>query len=123
MLVFRTRSYNFLKNHLLALFVILLLFQDYLERIDATGSLGLSIESILSYELGEVTRSKDSAVPELLPCGYLVGDSLSISVRLRGPADNSLDSLAFETLIPKSILQRYHKENRYSFCMPYFFFY
>jgi hypothetical protein len=52
---------------------------------------------------------KDSQVPELLPYGYLVGDSQnSIHVCLKGALHScSVDALAFETLIPKSIVQRY----------------
>ena len=46
-------------------------------------------------------------MPELLPCGYLVGDTTNITVALRGTSQNSVDALAFETLIPKSIVQRY----------------
>ncbi|KAJ8413043.1 hypothetical protein AAFF_G00106250 [Aldrovandia affinis] len=45
--------------------------------------------------------------PELLPCGYLVGESNTISVTLRGVSVHSQDSLVFETLIPKPMLQRY----------------
>ena len=73
------------------------------------SNLGLSAESIWSYHIGEVVRYKDSQVPELLPYGYLVGDSQnSIHVCLKGALHScSVDALAFETLIPKSIVQRY----------------
>ncbi|KAK5896205.1 hypothetical protein CgunFtcFv8_009829 [Champsocephalus gunnari] len=47
------------------------------------------------------------SVPELLPCGYLVGDSNIIKVNLKGVKENSIDSLVFDTLIPKPIIQRY----------------
>ena len=59
-------------------------FKDYVLRIDPNTSLGLNGESILCYNLGEVTRSKDQDLPELLPCGYLVGDSTNISLTLKG---------------------------------------
>lgn len=75
----------------------------------------------------------DSELPELLPCGYLVGDSMTIRLTLKGEwglstvseisrvllsgwcfemsvsgtKQNSVDSLAFDTLIPKSIIHRY----------------
>lgn len=54
-------------------------------------------------------RYKDNQVPELLPYGYLVGDlQNSIHVCLKGALHSgSVDALAFETLIPKSIVQRY----------------
>lgn len=83
--------------------------QEYLERIDPGSNLGLSQDSIWSYHVGEIVRYKDSKEPELLPCGYLVGgSSSSITVCLKGALHSgSLDALAFEMLIPKSIIQRY----------------
>ena len=83
------------------------IFKEYLLRIDPISSLGLSSESVLSYHLGEATRSKTTEFPPLLPCGYLVGDVQDISIVLRGASTNAVDVLAFETLIPKSIVQRY----------------
>ncbi|XP_069694202.1 protein sickie isoform X2 [Periplaneta americana] len=84
-------------------------FKEYVLRVDPVSNLGLSAESIWSYHIGEVVRYKDSQVPELLPYGYLVGDSQnSIHVCLKGALHSgSVDALAFETLIPKSIVQRY----------------
>ena len=49
----------------------------------------------------------DGELPELLPCGYLVGDTTNIMVELKGPMQNSIDAMSFEALIPKSIMQRY----------------
>ena len=49
----------------------------------------------------------DSEVPELLPCGYLVGDTTNVTVELRDARHDCVDALAFETLIPKSFLLRY----------------
>lgn len=70
-------------------------------------SLGLCLDSVWSYHVGEVVRYKDSKLPDLLPCGYLVGDTSDITVCLKGALHSgSLDALAFETLIPKSIVQR-----------------
>ncbi|XP_078797967.1 neuron navigator 3 isoform X10 [Oryzias latipes] len=87
--------------------VIRRLFKEYVFRVDPITSLGLSSDSIVSYRMGEVIRSHGSEVPELLPCGYLVGDSNVIKVNLRGMKENSIDSLVFDTLIPKPIVQRY----------------
>ncbi|XP_055081633.1 neuron navigator 3 isoform X3 [Periophthalmus magnuspinnatus] len=87
--------------------VIRRLFKEYLFRVDPSSSLGLSSDSIVCYRMGDVVRSHSSEVPELLPCGYLVGDSNVIQVNLKGVRENSLDSLVFDTLIPKPILQRY----------------
>lgn len=82
-------------------------FKEYVLRVDPVSNLGLNAESVHSYNLGEVTISKDSELPELLPCGYLVGDSMSVRITLKGTKQNSVDSLAFETLVPKSIVHRY----------------
>lgn len=82
-------------------------FQEYVLRVDPVSNLGLSAESVYSYHVGEVSRYKDSEVPELLPYGYLVGDTQQIRLSLKGALQNgSVDALAFETLIPKSIVQR-----------------
>ncbi|KAM9705349.1 neuron navigator 3 isoform 3-T3 [Menidia menidia] len=87
--------------------VIRRLFKEYVFRVDPGTSLGLSSDSIVSYRMGEVIRSHTSEVPELLPCGYLVGDNNIIKVNLKGLKENSIDSLVFDTLIPKPIIQRY----------------
>ncbi|KAM9327927.1 neuron navigator 3 [Pholidichthys leucotaenia] len=87
--------------------VIRRLFKEYVFRVDPLTSLGLSSDSIVCYRMGEVIRSHASEVPELLPCGYLVGDNNIIRVNLKGVKENSIDSLVFDTLIPKPIIQRY----------------
>ncbi|XP_078021339.1 neuron navigator 3 isoform X22 [Epinephelus lanceolatus] len=87
--------------------VIRRLFKEYVFRVDPLTSLGLSSDSIICYKMGEVVRSHASEVPELLPCGYLVGDNNVIKVNLKGVKENSIDSLVFDTLIPKPIIQRY----------------
>ncbi|KAM8908420.1 neuron navigator 3 isoform 4-T4 [Spinachia spinachia] len=87
--------------------VIRRLFKEYVFRVDPHTSLGLSSDSIVSYRIGEVVRSHTSEVPELLPCGYLVGDNNVIKVNLKGVKENSIDSLVFDTLIPKPVVQRY----------------
>ncbi|XP_061663743.1 neuron navigator 3 isoform X5 [Syngnathoides biaculeatus] len=87
--------------------VIRRLFKEYVFRVDPVTSLGLSSDSIISYRMGEVVRAHSSEVPELLPCGYLVGESNVVRVNLKGVKDSSIDSLVFDTLIPKPIIQRY----------------
>lgn len=83
------------------------MFKEYVQRIDPDTSLGLSGESIWSYHVGEVVRYKDSAFPDLLPYAYLVEEEDTLRVCLKGAMHSgSLDALAFETLIPKSIIQR-----------------
>ncbi|XP_070313399.1 neuron navigator 2 isoform X6 [Odocoileus virginianus] len=87
--------------------VVRRLFKEYIIHIDPVSQLGLNSDSVLGYSIGDVTRSNTSETPELLPCGYLVGENTTISVAVKGLAENSLDSLVFESLIPKPILQRY----------------
>ncbi|XP_074429934.1 neuron navigator 3 isoform X8 [Larus michahellis] len=87
--------------------VIRRLFKEYIFRVDPTTSLGLSSDCIASYSIGDVIRAHSLEVPELLPCGYLVGDNNVITVNLKGVEENSLDSFVFDTLIPKPITQRY----------------
>ncbi|XP_066580836.1 neuron navigator 3 isoform X2 [Amia ocellicauda] len=87
--------------------VIRRLFKEYVFRVDPLTSLGLNSDSIVSYRMGDVIRAHASEVPELLPCGYLVGDNNVITVNLKGVKENSIDNLVFDTLIPKTIVQRY----------------
>uniref|UniRef100_A0A4W3IXW0 Neuron navigator 3 n=1 Tax=Callorhinchus milii TaxID=7868 RepID=A0A4W3IXW0_CALMI len=87
--------------------VIRRLFKEYIFRLDPTTSLGLTSDSIVSYNIGDIVRASNLEVPELLPCGYLVGESNVITVNLKGVAENSVDSFVFETLIPKPLTHRY----------------
>ncbi|XP_051547116.1 neuron navigator 3-like [Myxocyprinus asiaticus] len=87
--------------------VIRRLFKEYVFRVDPLTSLGLNSDSIVCYRMGDVVRSHTSEVPELLPCGYLVGDNNIITVSLKGVKEGSIDDLVFDTLIPKPIIQRY----------------
>ncbi|XP_059787250.1 neuron navigator 2 isoform X11 [Balaenoptera ricei] len=87
--------------------VVRRLFKEYIIHVDPVSQLGLNSDSVLGYSIGDIKRSNTSETPELLPCGYLVGENTTISVAVKGLAENSLDSLVFESLIPKPILQRY----------------
>ncbi|KAF5918918.1 hypothetical protein HPG69_005959 [Diceros bicornis minor] len=87
--------------------VVRRLFKEYIVHVDPVSQLGLNSDSVLGYSIGEIRRSTASETPELLPCGYLVGENTTISVTVKGLAENSLDALVFESLIPKPILQRY----------------
>lgn len=48
------------------------------------SQLGLNSDSVLGYSIGEIKRSNTSETPELLPCGYLVGENTTISVTVKG---------------------------------------
>lgn len=67
--------------------------QEYVFRVDPLTSLGLNSDSIVCYRMGEVVRSHTSEVPELLPCGYLVGDNNIIKVNLKGRWQGSKEFL------------------------------
>ncbi|KFR11813.1 Neuron navigator 2, partial [Opisthocomus hoazin] len=87
--------------------VVRRLFKEYIIHVDPVSQLGLNSDSVLGYSIGEIKRTNSTETPELLPCGYLVGENNTISVTIKGICENSLDSLVFESLIPKPILQRY----------------
>ncbi|XP_026033562.1 neuron navigator 2 isoform X9 [Astatotilapia calliptera] len=89
--------------------VVRRLFKEYITHVDPVSQLGLSSDSVQGYNIGEIHRpSSPSAAntPELLPCGYLVGDN-TINIQLKGAGSENVDSLVFDTLIPKPMLQRY----------------
>ncbi|NXU88242.1 NAV2 protein, partial [Xiphorhynchus elegans] len=87
--------------------VVRRLFKEYIIHVDPVSQLGLNSDSVLGYSIGEIKRTNSAETPELLPCGYLVGENNTIAVTIKGICENSLDGLVFESLIPKPILQRY----------------
>ncbi|KAM5170954.1 neuron navigator 3 isoform 2-T2 [Mantella aurantiaca] len=87
--------------------VIRRLFKEYIYRVDSASNLGLTSDGITNYSIGEIIRANNTEVPEMLPCGYLVGENNIITVNLKGVEESSLDSFVFDTLIPKPITQRY----------------
>uniref|UniRef100_A0A8C2PPS5 Neuron navigator 2a n=1 Tax=Cyprinus carpio TaxID=7962 RepID=A0A8C2PPS5_CYPCA len=87
--------------------VVRRLFKEYIRHVDPVSHLGLGSDSVEGYRIGEVIRSSGADTPELLPCGYLVGENDTINISLKCVNSQSEDSLVFETLIPKPMLQRY----------------
>ncbi|XP_057687881.1 neuron navigator 2 isoform X2 [Corythoichthys intestinalis] len=90
--------------------VVRRLFKEYITHVDPASQLGLSSDSVEGYNIGDIHRPRSPSAahtPELLPCGYLVGDSNTINIQLKGVSSDSVDSLVFDTLIPKPMLQRY----------------
>ncbi|XP_057584517.1 neuron navigator 1 isoform X2 [Hippopotamus amphibius kiboko] len=79
-------------------------FKDYISKMDPASTLGLSTESIHGYSISHVKRLLDSDPPELPPCRRGVNN---IAVSLKGLKEKSVDSLVFETLIPKPMMQHY----------------
>ena len=68
------------------------LFADYLVRLDEqtseAGGLGLGLDSIHVYYVGDMLRKSESCaddkLPDLLPYGYLVADHTNIIIKLKG---------------------------------------
>uniref|UniRef100_A0AAY4EV54 Neuron navigator 3 n=1 Tax=Denticeps clupeoides TaxID=299321 RepID=A0AAY4EV54_9TELE len=87
--------------------VVRRLFKEYIRHVDPVSQLGLGSDSVEGYRIGDVLRCSGVETTELLPCGYLVGDNDTINISLKGVSGHSVDSLVFETLIPKPMLQRY----------------
>ena len=84
------------------------LLTEYFMRLDPVSNLGLGVESLLEYQVGEVIRRPhETPEPELLPYGYIIGEVRSLQLRIRGKDQSEVDNLALGTLIPRSIVQRY----------------
>ncbi|XP_076803830.1 neuron navigator 3-like isoform X2 [Clavelina lepadiformis] len=83
------------------------LFETFCQRIDPTSGLGLCSAAITSYKIGEAVRHVGGEAPELLPCGYIIGNVDTIVVRLRDGSEGSLESLALELLIDHETMKRY----------------
>lgn len=64
--------------------LVLSLLQEYIIHVDPVSQLGLNSDSVLGYSIGEIKRSNTSETPELLPCGYLVGENTTILVTVKG---------------------------------------
>ncbi|XP_045673064.1 neuron navigator 1 isoform X2 [Phyllostomus hastatus] len=79
-------------------------FKDYISKVDPASTLGLSTESIHGYSISHVKRVLDAEPPEMPPCRRGV---TNISVSLKGLKEKCVDSLVFETLIPKPMMQHY----------------
>ncbi|KAM5237639.1 neuron navigator 1 isoform 7-T7 [Ctenodactylus gundi] len=79
-------------------------FKDYISKMDPASTLGLSTESIHGYSLSHVKRVLDAEPPEMPPCRRGVNN---IAVSLKGLKEKCVDSLVFETLIPKPMMQHY----------------
>ncbi|XP_074241150.1 neuron navigator 1 isoform X4 [Saimiri boliviensis] len=79
-------------------------FKDYISKMDPASTLGLSTESIHGYSISHVKRVLDAEPPEMPPCRRGVNN---VSVSLKGLKEKCVDSLVFETLIPKPMMQHY----------------
>ncbi|KFD58764.1 hypothetical protein M513_00457 [Trichuris suis] len=83
-------------------------FREYLLRVDPIANLGLNADSILQFDIGDFTLTGNCPPADCTPYMFVSKPkNRTVVIRLRGPEQNSFDSLAFETLIPKSVVQRY----------------
>ncbi|XP_040007914.1 neuron navigator 1-like isoform X3 [Xiphias gladius] len=83
-------------------------FRDYLTQVDPTASLGLSCDSLNTYQLtqgGQRVIGGDK--PQASPYRCLSSGSARIYVTLKGLREKCVDSLVFETLIPKPMVLHY----------------
>ncbi|XP_044065649.1 neuron navigator 1-like isoform X3 [Siniperca chuatsi] len=83
-------------------------FKDYLTQVDPTASLGLSCDSLHMYQLtqgGQRVIGGDK--PQASPHRCLGSASAQIFVTLKGLREKCVDSLVFETLIPKPMMLHY----------------
>uniref|UniRef100_A0A3Q3JJ77 Neuron navigator 1-like ubiquitin-like domain-containing protein n=1 Tax=Monopterus albus TaxID=43700 RepID=A0A3Q3JJ77_MONAL len=92
-----------------AMLTFLLLFnQDYLTQVDPTASLGLSCDSLHMYQLTQGgQRVIGGNKPPASPFCCLSSGSPRIFVTLKGLREKCVDSLVFETLIPKPMMLHY----------------
>ncbi|XP_070814557.1 neuron navigator 1 isoform X1 [Chaetodon trifascialis] len=82
-------------------------FKVYIAKVDPTASLGLSTDSIYSYSMGHIKRVLGGEAPETQPSRCMSRGPSSITVALKGLKEKCVDSLVFETLIPKPMMQHY----------------
>uniref|UniRef100_A0A8C6LXI6 Neuron navigator 1 n=1 Tax=Nothobranchius furzeri TaxID=105023 RepID=A0A8C6LXI6_NOTFU len=82
-------------------------FKVYIAKVDPTFSLGLSTDSIYSYSMGHIKRVLGGEAPETQPSRCMSRGPSSITVALKGLKEKCVDSLVFETLIPKTMMQHY----------------
>lgn len=87
--------------------IISYVFKRYLKKIDPSQAMGLNKNSIDKYYIGEIVRRiYDPVYPDMLPFGYLVGNICTIRIILKDSYQR-MDSLCYETLIPKYLLEDY----------------
>ncbi|XP_072512560.1 neuron navigator 1 isoform X2 [Salminus brasiliensis] len=82
-------------------------FQNYISQVDPRTCMGLSIDSIHSYSVNQVKRVLGAKNPENPPSHWFNKGHGLITMTLKGFKDKCVDSIVFETLIPKSVMQHY----------------
>ncbi|KAJ8258080.1 hypothetical protein GJAV_G00192930 [Gymnothorax javanicus] len=82
-------------------------FKDYISQVDPTSSLGLSVDSICSYSINQDRRVLGGDMPETQPSCCVGKGPSCITLALKGLKEKCVDSLVFETLVPKPMMQHY----------------
>ncbi|XP_059397534.1 neuron navigator 1-like isoform X2 [Carassius carassius] len=82
-------------------------FVNYISQVDPSASMGLSVDSIHSYSINQSRRVLGAEAPESSPCDSLKKGPGLITVTLKGFKEKCVDSLVFETLVPKPMMQHY----------------
>uniref|UniRef100_A0A8C2BUG5 Neuron navigator 1 n=1 Tax=Cyprinus carpio TaxID=7962 RepID=A0A8C2BUG5_CYPCA len=82
-------------------------YQDYISQVDPSASMGLSVDSIHSYSINQSRRVLGAEAPESSPCDCLKKGPGLVTVTLKGFKEKCVDSLVFETLVPKPMMQHY----------------
>ncbi|KAM6928052.1 neuron navigator 1 [Xenentodon cancila] len=82
-------------------------FKVYVAKVDPTSSLGLSTDSVYSYSMGHIRRVLGGEAPETQPSRCMSRGYSGITVALKGLKEKCVDSLVFQTLIPKPMMQHY----------------
>ncbi|XP_041743525.1 neuron navigator 1-like isoform X3 [Coregonus clupeaformis] len=82
-------------------------FKVYIAKVDPTSSLGLFTDSIYSYGMNHIRRVLGGELPESQPSHCVSKGPSGITVTLKGLKEKCVDSLVFETLIPKPMSQHY----------------
>uniref|UniRef100_A0A3B1IWH0 Neuron navigator 1 n=1 Tax=Astyanax mexicanus TaxID=7994 RepID=A0A3B1IWH0_ASTMX len=87
--------------------VITTTFQNYIFQLDPSTGMGLSMDSIHSYSVNQVKRVLGAESPDSPPFHCLNKGHGLITVTLKGFKDKFVDSIVFETLVPKPMMQHY----------------
>ncbi|MED6292134.1 Neuron navigator 1, partial [Characodon lateralis] len=82
-------------------------FKVYIAKVDPTSSLCLSTDSVFSYSMGHIKRVLGGEAPETQPSRCMSRGPTGITVALKGLKEKCVDSLVFEALIPKPMMQHY----------------
>ncbi|XP_026055086.1 neuron navigator 1 isoform X3 [Carassius auratus] len=82
-------------------------FRNYISQVDPSASMGLSVDSIHSYSIDQSRRVLGDEAPESSPCDCLKKGPGFVTVALKGFKEKCVDSLVFETLVPKPMMQHY----------------